>query len=120
MRILNASAGDPTLLDSKSGLRRLHDRLAAFLRSEDVFTSFPSETAANPNDELLNGLRVSKTQAMRALEISADRWLELSAPVTELESFAGKLLFQKSGHQAHWYSEPVSLIIEVDERVHRR
>jgi hypothetical protein len=48
-------------------------------------------------------------------QITPDRWLELSASAIELAAFGNKLLFDTDGDHTHWYSKPVSLIIEVDD-----
>ncbi|MEO7936834.1 MAG: hypothetical protein ABIR27_11300 [Dokdonella sp.] len=115
MRIFNSSNGDPMLLDSAHGLRDFQLAFGAFLASTATTISFLATTdgSSNPYDEFLNGLRVSKGEAKR-LELSADRWLELSGSSQDLQTFQ-KLLAPDDGDHRHWYCTPVSLIIEADD-----
>ena len=117
MRIFNAAVGDPMLLDSAQGVRLRHQRLAEFLNSGAQEASCPALTKGDPAPytEFLLGLRLRTDAQSSELRIADDRWLELKAPAAELQKFAQKLLgFTDDGHH-HWYSSPVSLIIEADD-----
>jgi len=105
------------LLDSVQGLRELHKQFECFLTSPDDEASFEAITnsAPAPYDELLSGLRVRKIEGSNELAFSKDRWLVLSASPKVLSDFSKNLLVQKDGDHNHWYSRPVSLIIEADE-----
>jgi hypothetical protein len=116
MMIFNSSNGDPMLLDSVQGLRAMRDRFESFLASISRVALFPAITSTDPDpyDELLLGLRVIKDEDSTNLSISDDRWLVLSAPVDNLEQFCKLLSVERDGAHHHWYSKPVSLIIEAD------
>jgi hypothetical protein len=115
MRIFNSSSGDPMLLDTSQGLRTLQQAFAAFLASPSSATSFAAATDGSPTpyDEFLLGLRVSKGGANQ-LQLSADRWLELSGSSQDLQAFHESLA-PADGDHLHWYSDPISLIIEADD-----
>ena len=117
MRIFNAAVGDPMLLDSAQGLRLLHERLAGFLNSGAQEASFPALTSGvpAPYTEFLVGLRLRQDPQRSQLWIADDRWLELSAPSAELQKFVQKFVGLTDGDHHHWYSSPVSLIIEADD-----
>ena len=114
MRIFNSHAGDPMLLDTVQGLRNLQQTLGVFLASPSTTTSFAAETNGSPTpyDEFLPGLRVRKGRS-KYLQFSADRWLELSGSPQDLQELHA-CLRPLNGDHLHWYSEPVSLIIEAD------
>ena len=122
IRIFSSADGsDPMLLDSANGLLDFHKRLNEFLASAAVDASFPALTNGNPEPytEFLGGLRVRRTTQNSNLHISEDRWLELTAPLAELLKFSACFSMEDGEHR-HWYSSPVSLIIEADEwRSHR-
>ena len=101
------------LLDSAKGLLDFHERFNEFLTSEAEEASFPALTNGNvePYTEFLGGLRVRKTAAGSNITISGDRWVELTAPLAELRKFADCFSMKTDDHR-HWYSSPVSLIIE--------
>jgi len=84
--IFYAQTGDPMLLDSVAGLRDLHGRFTDFIHSAAVKEAFAANSLGGPEPyaEFLRGLRVCKTNGESALRISAARWLELSAPFSEL------------------------------------
>lgn len=105
------------LLDTLLGLRIFHEQFGAFLKSSESRASFAADTSGSPEpyDEFLNGVRVNKCTTDASLIITPDRWLELSAPPAELTTFSNKLLFDTDSEHTHWYSKPVSLIIEVDD-----
>ena len=117
MRIFNAAGGDPMLLDSAQGLLLFHQRLAAFLSSGGEEASFPALTNGDPAPytEFLVGLRLRRDPQSSQLRIAEDRWLELSTSSAELQKFAEKFLGLNDGDHHHWYSSPVSLIIEADD-----
>lgn len=104
------------LLDSVQGLRELHDRFENFLASPSRAISFPAITSSDPEpyDELLLGLHVIKDEGVNKLSFSDERWLVLEAPIDKLEQFCKILIVEKDGGHHHWYSNPVSLIIEAD------
>ena len=105
------------LLDSVQGLRELRKQFEHFLSSSEVEVSFQAITASDPApyEELLGGLRVTKNDGHNCLTFSEDRWLLLSASSTVLSEFSNNLLVEKDGEHNHWYSSPVSLIIEADD-----
>ena len=105
------------LLDSIQGLRDLCERFVRFLESSSQEVSFPAITVGDPApyEELLGGLRVKKAESNNCLSFSNDGWLLLSATHKDLSDFSKALLVKKDGDHNHWYSRPVSLIIEADE-----
>ena len=105
------------LLDSVQGLRELHKKFEDFLSSPEDKASFKAVTNSNPApyEELIGGLRVTKDESSNNLAFSKDRWLVLSASPMVLSDFSKNLLIQNDGDHNHWYSSPVSLIIEADE-----
>ena len=117
MRIFNSPTGDPMLLDTRTGLRELQARFKAFVASPVDTASFAAETTGSPApyDEFLGGLRVQKRSGETSLILAADRWLELSASLRDLESFGQKLTVVDDGGHNHWYCAPISLIIEADD-----
>jgi hypothetical protein len=116
MMIFYSDGGDPMLLDSAAGLRDLHAQIKGFVDSVTVNKSLAANPLGGPEPyaEFLLGLRMTKTDASHALSISADRWIEHSAPVLELRRFAEKFLMLNGEHR-HWYSTPASLIIEAND-----
>jgi hypothetical protein len=115
MHIFSSSGSDPMLLDSAQGLRALHEALGAFLASRSFNVAFEAATSGSPApyDKFLLGLRVSKGSVAQ-LQVSAAGWLELSASPEELQGFRERFLVSADGEHRHWYSAPVSLIIEAD------
>ncbi len=105
------------LLDSVQGLRELQKKFEHFLSSSEEEASFQAITDSDPApyEELLGGLRVTKNNDSNYLTFSTDRWLELSASPIVLSEFSNNLLVESDGTHNHWYSSPVSLIIEADE-----
>jgi hypothetical protein len=89
MRIYHARVGDPMLIGAASTLSALADAIEAFLASSCLAADFVAETnaPAEPADELLPGLRVTKGNGQQ-LTISDDRWLELRASPAYIRSFA--------------------------------
>ncbi len=116
MLIFSSSVGDPMLLDSKRGLRELHKMVEQFIESSEQEASFRAITTGDPSpyEEFLGGLRVVKGTDSTHLSFSNDRWLVLSASPDDLAVFNKSLLVEKDGDHNHWYSSPVSLIIEAD------
>jgi hypothetical protein len=117
MQIFNSDVGDPMLSDSVPGLEELQRRFIRFLASDAERASFPARMDGNPEPykEFLGGLRVRKDLHTSQLHISLDRWLELAGPLAELQQFAKLLAAPTNGNHGHWYSTPVSLIIEADD-----
>jgi len=117
MRIFNDPAGDPMLLDSAQGLAALYEELTQFLRSGVEAASFSARTDGSPEPyaEFLGGLRIRRNPTSSQLCISGDRWLDLSATEVELGKFAQLFLGLGDNAHHHWYSSPVSLIIERDD-----
>jgi hypothetical protein len=113
MRIFHSSESDPMLMDTAEGLRGLVRKLEAFMVSQDAVASFTAETSGTsaPYKEFLYGLRVQKREGGSRLFLSEDKWLELWGGAKELEDFKGV----SDGEHDHWYSSPISLIIEADE-----
>jgi len=104
------------LLDSVTGLRELYEDLKEFLSSPLQEISFSAITASDPTpyDELLVGLRVKKDSEVNRLVLTDDRWLFLSSSYELLEDFIKTILVEEDTSHNHWYSDPVSLIIEAD------
>jgi len=117
MLIFNSPYGDPMLLDSAQGLRELHEQLERFIVSPELEASFPANTTGDPTpyEEFLGGLYIKKSTGSSYLSFSNDRWLVLSASPEDLAVFNKTLLVTEDGEHNHWYSSPVSLIIEADE-----
>jgi hypothetical protein len=118
MLIFYSSTGsDPMLLDSADRLREFDREFHKFLRSSSLHASFPAVTNTNPEPyaELLGGLRVVKSQGTTQLCLSADRWLELRGSAQELLLLAKALSGLEDGSHHHWYTSPLSLIIEADD-----
>jgi hypothetical protein len=67
-----------------------------------------------PYSELLGGLRVVKCQGPPQLRLADDRWLELGGSAQDLLLLAKALSGLDDGDHHHWYTSPVSLIIEAD------
>ncbi len=117
MRIFFSRDGsDPMLLDTKAGLRALHDRLVAFLRSSASSAEFGAETdhSPEPYEEFLLGLRLLKTQETTRLTIGTDRWLTLEGSPADLGECVRRFLVKENDGHTHLYTAPVSLIIEAD------
>ncbi|WP_027360815.1 hypothetical protein [Desulforegula conservatrix] len=104
------------LFDSIDGLRKLHKRFEEFLASSSQYIEFNAITASDPSpyDELLRGLRVIKNSGAAQLTFSNDSWLVLTGSLNDLTKFTKKLLVERDGSHHHWYSNPLSLIIEAD------
>ncbi|HEY2685813.1 MAG TPA: hypothetical protein VGI93_20055 [Steroidobacteraceae bacterium] len=115
--LYSSTRGDPVLLDSPSGLRSLDREFRAFLNSSSIRASFPAITTGDPApySHLLAGLRVEKTQGASQLYLAGDRWLELTGCPQDLSLLAKALSGLDDGNHHHWYTSPVSLIIEADE-----
>src|SRR4051812_12397728 len=105
------------LLGSRAELLTLHESFRLFLASDNRTGSFPAVTTGSPApyDRLLLGLRVQKCDEATRMYVSSDQWLELSGPPEILAQFGDKLPVQEDGRHHHWYSAPVSLIIEADD-----
>jgi hypothetical protein len=111
------TAGDPMLLDSPKGLCELERELNAFLESASTRASFAATNSGDPSpySELLAGLRVVKTQGPNQLRLAEDRWLELAGLPRDLQQLTQALSGLEDGNHCHWYSTPISLIVEADE-----
>ena len=105
------------LLDTRAGLRKLHLEFSQYLESSESEHTFHAQTngSSEPYKEFLCGLRVQKNDKISHLQLSADKWLELSGGASELIKFRDKLLIEEDGAHVHWYSTPISLIIEADD-----
>jgi len=105
------------LLDTVEGLRLFHARIVAFIESSHGEGVFPAETSGSPEpySEFLGGLRVKKEAEEPRLVLSHDRWLVLSGSQEALVRFSRELKVEQDGEHHHWYSSPVSLVIEADE-----
>lgn len=105
------------LLSTAQGLREFKNQFDTFVLSSEVSVSFEVETSGTPKPylEFLNGLRVHKSDGHTQLLVTEDNWLELSASKKDLEKFESLLVIENNGDHNHFYSTPVSLIIEVDE-----
>jgi hypothetical protein len=115
--LYSSTAGDPMLLDSPRGLREFDREFRAFLKSSLTRTSFPAITTGDPGpeSEFLAGLRVEKIQGPSQLRLADDRWLELTGSTHDLAQLCKALSELDDGDHHHWYTSPVSLIIEADE-----
>jgi hypothetical protein len=116
MRIYHAPTGAPMLIDAASGLHALAQKIETFAASASALANFAAEVGdtAEPYDEMLLGLRVTKGSGQQ-LTISDDRWLELIASPEKIQSFASLLREPTDGDHRHLYSKPVSLIVEEGE-----
>lgn len=105
------------LRDSPRGLRGFDREFRAFLNSSSTRASFPAITTGDPgpDSEFLAGLRVVKTQGPSELRLADDRWLELTGCGQELAQLGKALSGLDDGNHHHWYTSPVSLIVEADE-----
>ncbi len=65
------------LLDSVEGLGKIQQGFSKFLMSSEQEVSFVADTQGRPDpyDELLSGLRVSKTENEKSLVMAQDKWL---------------------------------------------
>lgn len=117
MYILAQSPGDPTLVDSISGLEALHEEFERFLGSQDEILEIPGD-ASFPLDEnmkVLSGLRVIRRFPPASLSITPDNWVEIVAPQLEVRALAKKLLGLKDGEHVHWHCSSASLIIQAEQ-----
>ena len=105
------------LLDTVQGMAEFKKEINAFILSSAEKMSFAADTTGSPEpyDEFLNGLRVHKSKGETKLIITEDKWLELEGSESGLSNLELQLVVEKDGDHNHFYSTPVSLIIEVDE-----
>jgi len=117
MKIFNSPNGDPMLLDTFQGMAEFRKEFKAFVSSSAQNMSFAADTTGNPEPytEFLKGLRVHKSKGETTLTITKDKWLELLSGVNGLNELESQLDLEKDGDHNHFYSTPVSLIIEVNE-----
>jgi hypothetical protein len=118
MRIFYAEVGDPMLLDSEAGLHALAGDLRTFLGSSVGSAEFRGEMTGDPApySEFLPGVRVHKVASgPPGLEITGDRWLELTASPEDLERLHSKLARASGSGHTHFYAAPFSLILEADD-----
>jgi hypothetical protein len=111
------TGGDPMLLDSAERLREFDRDFRHFVESSSQEMSFPAIATGDPApySEFLGGLRVVKYQGATQLCLAADRWLELRGSAQELLLLAKALSDLEVGNHHHWYTSPLSLIIEADD-----
>jgi len=116
MRIYYTPGDDPTLRDTPIGLANLNTTIQELVDSSLGHATFDavSEGSPAPFQELLLGLRVTKGDESR-LSLSADRWLELRGSAESIAEFAGVLIPNGAFGHRHWYSVPMSLIVEAAE-----
>ena len=105
------------LLDTVQGMAEFKKEFNAFISSAAEKMSFTADTSGSPEpyDEFLKGLRVQKSKGETKLIITEDKWLGFSGDVSGLCELELQLEAEKDGDHNHFYSSPVSLIIEVDE-----
>ena len=105
------------LLDTRVGLNELHQRFLSLADSLGNRKSFAAEVTGDPAPytEFLKGLRVGVFEGETELVLASDRWLELRAAPSELILLSDQLLVDEDGAHNHWYTCPVSLIIEADD-----
>jgi len=117
MRIFNAHDGDPMLMSTRQGMAELKKKFKSFVLSPDENASFNAETTGSPEpyEEFLRGLRIKKSKGPAQLRITEDKWLEFLGGEGALAEFELRLGVEKDGDHSHFYSSPISLIIEVDE-----
>ena len=115
MRIFRSLVGDPMLLDSTDGLHTLHVAVSEFLASSLSTVSYQAITTGNPTpyNEFLFGLRIIKDGTSN-IRYSDDGWLELSGNLRQLNELLECFFEVNDGEHKHWYSNPLSLIIEAD------
>jgi hypothetical protein len=111
------TGGDPMLLDSAERLREFDREFRNFLQSSSPHISFPAITSGDPApySELLSGLRVARNAVPTRLCLTPDRWLELSGSTQDLLTLAKALSGLEDGNHHHWYTSPLSLILEADD-----
>ena len=104
------------LLDSCEGLRQLHESLKQFIASPAKTLALPACTKGNPApyERFLPGLRITKRAGETSLVLGPDSWLELAGSESELERLNNEVLIEQETDHHHWYTSPVSLIIEAD------
>ena len=105
------------LMSTLLGMAEFKKQFKAFVLSSNESSSFDAETTGNPEpyDEFLKGLRIIKSNGPTQLSITEDKWLEFIGSEGALSEFELRLGVEKDGDHSHYYSSPVSLIIEVDE-----
>jgi hypothetical protein len=115
MRIFRSIVGDPMLLDSPDGLLTFHAAITEFLASSLSSVSYKANTTGSPApySNFLLGLRIKKHETS-SLQYSDDGWLELSGTLIHLNELLECFFDVNDGEHKHWYSNPVSLIVEAD------
>ena len=105
------------LMSTRLGMAKFKKQFKAFVLSSVESASFDAEISGNPEpyDEFLNGLRIKKSNGPAQLRITEDKWLEFMGNIDALNELEMRLGVENDGEHSHFYSSPVSLIIEVDE-----
>jgi hypothetical protein len=101
------------LTDSALGFGRIQEILRNFLASSAAQIVVPADTQGSPApyEGFLSGLRVLKG-VLPQLRIADDGYLELVGSTEDLGNFVEKLMSHIEHGHRHWYSSPVSLIIQ--------
>ncbi len=117
IRIFNSNDGDPMILLTSNGLKEFMKKVNDFIESDNSSILFTTETFGTPSpyDEFLNGLKITKCKGDSSLMLNDDNWLDLSVKKEEIKEVNLNLSFLNDGDHEHLYSNPMSLIIEVDE-----
>lgn len=101
------------LLDTREGLRKLRQRFDSS-GSRETFQAEVSGDPA-PYSEFLKGIRVYVVDGETKLYLAPDRWLDLQISPAEIKVLGHQLEVDEDGAHNHWYTVPVSLIIEADD-----
>ena len=107
MRIFYSLESDPMLLDTAAALNALYEKISEFLNSDLEYISFSAivNLSPAPYQELLNGLRIQKSNGGVKLFISESRWLELSGSVENLTQYVRHFYFRESEQDNHHHPE---------------
>ncbi len=113
MKIYFTESNDPMLLSTKKSLAEIGNRISMFSESPENELIIKADTNGSPEPyaELLPGIRIRKSEASHTLYFGYDRYLEIEISKADLQDFCERFVLEKHSHK-HWYSGPISLIIE--------
>ena len=119
MRILYSAKQDPMVIDTRSALTELSERVRTVAASANQFSEYPAAVSGRPApyDEFLRGMRIKIIQGQSNVEISRDRWLNLELSCDDLDKLCDNLIVNEDGAHNHLYTTPISLIIEADDNL---
>ncbi|WP_193747481.1 hypothetical protein [Cellvibrio sp. OA-2007] len=113
MKIYFSENSDPMLLSTRKSLEKIGNRILEFSESPENELTIKAETNGSPEPyaELLPGIRIRKSETDHTLYFGSDRYLELEISKADLQAFCATFSLKETSHR-HWYSGPISLIIE--------